>query len=130
MTDPKLGLVRVADNLMLLRSGGRSKVPTELLEKPEFGRLILQLKKKFDLIVIDSPPLGAVTDSLLIAEQTDEVIYVCRFNRAMRKHIMASLPAASSIIRTTATTGATKNITALRADGDQEPTRGQTHSFH
>ena len=86
-TDPKLGLARIADNLMLLRSGGRSKVPTELLEKPEFGELILQLKKRFDLIVIDSPPLGAVTDSLLIAEQTDEVIYVCRFNRALRKHI-------------------------------------------
>ena len=32
-------------------------------------------------------PLGAVTDSLLIAERIDEVIYVCRFNRAYRKHI-------------------------------------------
>ena len=38
-------------------------------------------------MVVDSPPLGAVTDSLLIAERTDEVIYVCRFNRAYRKHI-------------------------------------------
>ena len=34
-----------------------------------------------------TPPLGAVTDSLLIAETTDEVVYVCRFNRALRKHI-------------------------------------------
>ena len=30
---------------------------------------------------------GAVTDSLLIAQRTDEVIYVCRFNRAYKKHI-------------------------------------------
>ena len=37
--------------------------------------------------MVDSPPLGAVTDSLLIAESTDEVVYVCRFNRALRKHI-------------------------------------------
>jgi Mrp family chromosome partitioning ATPase len=36
---------------------------------------------------VDSPPLGAVTDSLLIAEHTDEIIYVCRFNRTNRKHI-------------------------------------------
>ena len=51
------------------------------------GQLLEQLKKHYDLVVIDSPPLGAVTDSLLIAERTDEVIYVCRFNRAYRKHI-------------------------------------------
>jgi Mrp family chromosome partitioning ATPase len=31
--------------------------------------------------------MGAVTDALLIAERIDEVIYVCRFNRAFRKHI-------------------------------------------
>ena len=41
----------------------------------------------FDLIMVDSPPMGAVTDALLISERTDEVIYVCRFNRAYRKHI-------------------------------------------
>ena len=41
----------------------------------------------FDLIIVDSPPMGAVTDAVLIAERTDEVIYVCRFNRAYRKHI-------------------------------------------
>ncbi|MSU46417.1 MAG: hypothetical protein EXS42_04660 [Lacunisphaera sp.] len=36
---------------------------------------------------IDQNTRVAVTDSLLIAERTDEVIYVCRFNRAYRKHI-------------------------------------------
>ncbi len=85
--DPALGITKVDDNLSLLRSGGRSKSPTELLEKPVFGQLIESLKHHFDLIVIDSPPMGAVTDSLLIASRTDEIIYVCRFNRAYRKHI-------------------------------------------
>jgi len=82
-----LGLTQIADNLWLLRSGGRSKSPTEFLEKPVFGQLLEQLKKRFELIVIDSPPIGAVSDSLLIAERTDEIIYVCRFNRAARRHI-------------------------------------------
>jgi len=86
-TDPTLGLVKVEDNLFLLRSGGRSKSPTELLETPIFGQLIESMKQHFDLILVDSPPMGAVTDSLLISERTDEVIYVCRFNRAYRKHI-------------------------------------------
>ncbi len=83
----RLGITRIADNLWLLRSGGRSKSPTEFLDKPVFSQLLEQLKKRFELIVIDSPPIGAVSDGLLLAERTDEVIYVCRFNRASRKHI-------------------------------------------
>lgn len=86
-TNPWLGVTKVSENFSLLTSGGRSKSPTELLEHPLFGQLLERLKKEYDLIVIDSPPLGAVTDSLLIAERIDEVVYVCRFNRAYRKHI-------------------------------------------
>jgi len=85
--DTSLGIIQVGDNLSLLCSGGRSKSPTELLENPVFGQLLEKFKKHYDLVVVDSPPLGAVSDSLLIAERTDEVIYVCRFNRAYRKHI-------------------------------------------
>lgn len=84
---PSLGIIKVAENLWLLCSGGRSKVPTELLENPLFGQLLERLKREFDLVIVDSPPLGAVTDSLLIAERIDEVVYVCRFNRANKRHI-------------------------------------------
>ncbi len=84
---PGLGIIKVGENLSLLCSGGRSKSPTELLESPMFGQLLERLKREYDLVIVDSPPLGAVTDSLLIAERIDEVIYVCRFNRAYRKHI-------------------------------------------
>jgi polysaccharide biosynthesis transport protein len=86
-SDPSLGIIKIGENLSLLCSGGRSKSPTELLESPQFSQLLEKLKRQYDLVVVDSPPLGAVTDSLLIAERTDEVIYVCRFNRAYRKHI-------------------------------------------
>jgi len=94
--DPYLGIVKVGENLSLLCSGGRSKSPTEILESHSFGILIERLKRQYDLVVVDSPPLGAVTDSLLIAERTDEVIYVCRFNRAYRKHIRLYIKALRS----------------------------------
>ena len=87
LTNAELGIVKLGENFWLLTSGGRSKSPTELLENPVFGQLIERLKKQFDLVVVDSPPMGAVTDATLIAERTDEVVYVCRFNRAYRKHI-------------------------------------------
>jgi capsular exopolysaccharide synthesis family protein len=85
--NPALGIIKVGENLSLLCSGGRSKSPTELLENPVFGQLLERLKREYELVIIDSPPLGAVSDSLLIAERIDEVVYVCRFNRAYRKHI-------------------------------------------
>jgi polysaccharide biosynthesis transport protein len=87
LTNPDLGIIKLGENLWLLTSGGRSKIPTELLENPVFPQLLERLKKQFDLVVVDSPPMGAVSDSMLIAERTDEVIFVCRFNRAYRKHI-------------------------------------------
>jgi len=74
LADPSLGITKVEDNLWLLRSGGRSKSPTELLEKPAFTQFLASLKQHFDLVVVDSPPMGAVTDAILIAERTDEVV--------------------------------------------------------
>jgi capsular exopolysaccharide synthesis family protein len=85
--NPHLGITPIATNLSLLSSGGRSKSPTSLLEDPKFGELLERLGKEFDLLVVDSPPMGAVTDALLVASRTDEIVYVCRFNRAYRKHI-------------------------------------------
>lgn len=84
---PELGIIEVGENLHLLRSGGRSRTPTEILESKVFAEMVEHLQKEYELIVVDTPPLGAVTDSLLIADQIDEVIYVCRFNRAYKKHI-------------------------------------------
>jgi capsular exopolysaccharide synthesis family protein len=86
-TNPHLGIIKISENFSVLTSGGRAKSPTQILENPAFGQLLEKLKKQFDLVIIDSPPMGAVTDALLIAERTDEVVYVCRFNRAYRKHI-------------------------------------------
>jgi capsular exopolysaccharide synthesis family protein len=86
-TNPLLGIIKISENFSVLTSGGRAKSPTQILENPAFGQLVEKLKKQYDLVVIDSPPMGAVTDALLIAERTDEVVYVCRFNRAYRKHI-------------------------------------------
>ena len=86
-TDPHLGIIKIGDNFSLLTSGGRSKSPTNMLETELFGQLFERLSRLYDLIVIDSPPMGAVTDALLLAEHADEIVYVCRFNRAHRKHI-------------------------------------------
>lgn len=96
LDDPLLGIQQVDNNLYLLTSGGRTSHPTPMFEGPAFASLIEKLKDSFDIIIIDSPPLGAVSDALYIAKFVDEAIYLCRFSTAARKHIRLNLRALRS----------------------------------
>lgn len=50
--------------------------PAELLGSTVFTEVLQQLRKVYDYIIIDSPPLGSVIDSAVIAEQCDGVVIV------------------------------------------------------
>jgi capsular exopolysaccharide synthesis family protein len=52
--------------------------PLELLLSPKFADVLSELKKTYDRIIIDTPPVQAVSDSLVIAQQSDAVIYVVK----------------------------------------------------
>jgi capsular exopolysaccharide synthesis family protein len=92
-SDVDLGLVNVAPGLDLLRAGGRSDHPSAIFEHPAFARLLVRLKQDYDQVVVDSPPLGVATDALLVAQNTDEVVFVCRAGRAQRRHVRLYLHA-------------------------------------
>lgn len=89
---PDLALVNLGANLALLRAGGLVANPGPLLESPLLGQLLEQLKREFDLIVIDGAPL-APAPARPALPRVDEVVYVCRFNRAPRRQIAAHLRA-------------------------------------
>ena len=55
------------DDLVLLPAGSRAPDPAKLLDNEEFGRILEQLLRDHDRVVIDSPPINAVSDALLIA---------------------------------------------------------------
>ena len=50
----------------------------ELLSSPRFAQLLAQLKESYQRIIIDTPPIQAVSDSLIITMHTDAVIYVIK----------------------------------------------------
>jgi capsular exopolysaccharide synthesis family protein len=52
--------------------------PTDLLISDKLKQLITELKRKFDLVVIDTPPIGVVTDPLLISKYSDINLLVIR----------------------------------------------------
>jgi len=68
------------DNLHLLFSGQIPPNPSELLNSRVFSELISDLRKEYDYIIIDTPPLGAVIDAAIIAQNCDGMILVVESN--------------------------------------------------
>lgn len=81
----------VYPNLDVLPSAGSSKNPLGLLNKPAFEELLMQLRGQYDRIVIDSPPLAAVSDALNVLPLADGLIYVIRFNTVKRRTAQISV---------------------------------------
>lgn len=78
-------------NFDVLSSGGKSKNPTQILNNPRFRDMISELRERYDRIIIDSPPLDAVSDALNILPVADGVIYTIKFNFVSHRLITRSL---------------------------------------
>ena len=78
-----LGLDRfstAADNLSVIPAGSTSPNPSELLGSKKMSDFVARLRKEFDVVIIDTPPVLAVTDALLIAPQCDVTVLVASAN--------------------------------------------------
>ena len=78
-------LVEIYPNLLILPSGGKTRAATEMLEKPEFDKMLFSLRQNAEIIIVDSPPIGLFPDSLAMARKVDEVIFVTRYGKVARK---------------------------------------------
>ncbi len=55
--------------------------PADVLASRRFHRLIAQLKARYDLVILDTPPTLAVTDARIVAQIADTVVYLVRWNK-------------------------------------------------
>ena len=69
---------RINANLSILPGGPIPPNPTELVARESLSQAIDILKKHFDYIILDTAPIGMVTDTLLISRVANANIYVCR----------------------------------------------------
>lgn len=76
------------DNLYVMPAGSLPPNPSELLGSKSMKELFTQLKKQFDKIFFDAPPLMAVTDAALIGAQTDGILLVARAGEAQKEVIV------------------------------------------
>ena len=68
----------VSPNLYILPGGAIPPNPTELVARQALDDAIQQLKAHFDYVILDTAPIGMVTDTLLIGRVADLAVYVCR----------------------------------------------------
>lgn len=68
----------VSPNLYVLPSGAVPPNPTELVARKSLEQAIDLLKQHFDYVILDTAPIGMVTDTRLIARVADLSVYVCR----------------------------------------------------
>lgn len=65
-------------NLDYITSGPTPPNPSELILRKEFDQLIYNLFEEYDIVMIDTPPIGLVTDASAILSKTDLSVYVIR----------------------------------------------------
>lgn len=63
-------------NLDMILSGPVPPNPAELLGNRKFSELVEKVKKEYDYVFIDTPPIGQVIDPAIVAKQTDGVIFL------------------------------------------------------
>ncbi len=76
------------EGLFLLPSGPRPSNPAELLGSDACHRALDKLNENFDLVIIDSPPVVAVTDAVVLSSQVDGVIIVIKSFKVARDLVL------------------------------------------
>lgn len=78
------------ENIWILPSGHLPHNPVEIIDSKAFMELLSKLKDRFDVVILDSPPILPVTDPSLLAPKVDGVIMVYEIGRTGREGLMRS----------------------------------------
>jgi capsular exopolysaccharide synthesis family protein len=89
--------MRRLDRLYMITAGGMPENPVEILSLDKTRQLIEHLKRDFDLIIIDTPPLIPVSDAQIIAKLADGMLLVVRSGKTSYSHLEQSLKAIQSV---------------------------------
>lgn len=74
-------------NLDILPAGIIPPNPAELLSRNNLDKAMEYLKEVYDYIILDTAPVGLVTDTLIIARVTDATVYICRADYTPKSNI-------------------------------------------
>jgi succinoglycan biosynthesis transport protein ExoP len=88
---PRPTLTSTGGELYLLAGGQRAPNPAELLSGPQFSRLVAEASKDFDRVIIDTAPILAVSDTLLMTPHVQSVCLVVQAAKTARNAVQRAL---------------------------------------
>jgi capsular exopolysaccharide synthesis family protein len=74
-------------NLDFITAGPIPPNPAELIINPNMDKLLVELKKMYDVIIIDLPPVGIVSDGIPMMQMADYPLYILRANYSRKMFI-------------------------------------------
>ena len=77
--------------LSVITRGKSPTNPSELLSSAQFKALLDQLSEKFDHVIIDTPPILAVTDGIIISQYTGVNLVIARYAKTQMKELELTL---------------------------------------
>ncbi len=75
------------ENLFVITSGGIPPNPTDLLESKKMEAIVIELRKSFDFIIFDSPPIMIVADAVVLSRNIDGVLLIVEAKKTRRDAI-------------------------------------------
>lgn len=78
-------------DLQVMACGPMPPNPSELLQSHAMEEMIAALRERFDVVILDAPPLLPVTDAALLAARADGMLAVVRHGKTTRDQLMHSL---------------------------------------
>ena len=83
------GLLRNSDidNLKLLPAGSITFKPLDLLEADRFEEMLNEMRKEYDVIILDTPPIGQTADYNIVKEHIDFTSYVVRYKKTDKESL-------------------------------------------
>ncbi|MCH7756177.1 polysaccharide biosynthesis tyrosine autokinase [candidate division KSB1 bacterium] len=84
-------------NLTLITCGSLIPNPSELLGSQQMRKFLDEARRKYELIIFDSPPLNAATDAVVIGTQVDSAVMVIRAGKTNREFALQKLELFSNV---------------------------------
>jgi len=84
-------------NLDVLTAGSVPPNPNVLLESLKIEKVMDELSKKYDIIILDAPPVGGLADSLILSRLADIVLIVCRQDKTTKELLQSTKQALETV---------------------------------
>lgn len=83
-------IAHTAKGVDIITAGSHTPFPSKVLGSPKMAELINQLKKEYDYVILDTPPVLVVSDAYLVGQDVDGFLVVCSQHVSKKKDVAAA----------------------------------------